>query len=144
VAVGGEKHVVLWDLSEGKARFEVEAPWTVAVAVSPDSKNMATAGVGGLRFWRTATGEALGGIQVPGSFSSLAYSPDGNLIATGDSLGYLTVWEVGTNRKLWCASLRGSWRVDFVSVLSGIVGLTLLSLALLGVSRSTKAVTAVP
>ena len=138
VAMGCEKHAVLWDLSEGKVQFEVEAPWTVALAVSPDSKIMTTAGVGGLRFWRTATGEGLGGIPVQGSISSLAYSPDGKLIATGDSLGYLTVWEVGTNRKLWSAHLGGSWKVDSVSVLSGIVGLALLSLVLLGVSRSTK------
>ncbi len=131
LAMGGRKTALLWDLGEDRVRFEVEAPWTVAVALSPDCETLATAGAYGLRFWRTATGEPTGAFGPERRIQSLAYSPDGRLLAAGDSLGYVTVWDTNTGRERWSARADGPSRVDLTFVLSAIVAVGLLSITVL-------------
>ncbi len=131
LAMGGRKTALLWDLGQGRARFEVEAPWTVAVALSPDGKTLATAGADGLRFWSTANGELTGAFRLERGIGSLAYSPDGRLLAAGDTSGYITVWETSTGRRRWSARVSGPRRSDPISVLSAIIGLGLLFMVVL-------------
>jgi WD40 repeat protein len=131
LAMGGRRTAVLWDLSQGRAQFEVEGPWTAAVALSPDCKTLATAGADGLRFWRTATGDPTGAIWPGRRIRSLAYSPDGSMLAAGDDLGFLTVWDTSSVSRRWSARVSGPGKFDRISVLSGIVGLGLLSMAMI-------------
>jgi len=131
LAMDGRRTALLWDLGQGRARFEVEAPWTVAVALSPDGETLATAGADGLRFWRTPSGELAGAFRPERGIGSLAYSPDGRLLAAGDPSGYITVWETSTGRRRWSARVSGPRRSDPISVLSGIVGLGLLLMVVL-------------
>ena len=138
LALGGRKTALLWDLAEGKARFEVDGTWTFAVALSPDCETLATAGTDGLRFWRTATGEPAGALRPGRRIRSLSYSPNGRLLAAGDALGSITVWDMSSGRRLWSACLQAPWRQDPISVLSGIVGLGLLSLAVWNASGNGR------
>ena len=130
LAVSDHKAVQLWDLKENRLRFDFDAPWTADVAIAPDSSIIAIAGDRGLRFRRSENGDELGGISSQGPISSVAYSPSGKLIAVGDESGYLTVWDVGTNRKLWAASVLPAWRAYAAPAMSGTLGLILLFLAI--------------
>jgi WD40 repeat protein len=131
LALGGRKTAVLWDVGEGKSRFEVKGPWTVAVALSPDCEILATAGADGLRFWKTATGEPVSAFRPVPGVGSLAYSPDGRLLAAGDTSGYVTVWDTSTGRRRWSARVSGPPRIDLISVLAVIACLGLVLKAVL-------------
>ena len=89
---------------EAPKPFEDEIPrvvWTLAY--NPDGKNLAYSGIGekgGLvTLWDPATrakkATFLGGKR---SIRSLAYSPDGKVIAAGDEVGQVWLWEVETGK----------------------------------------------
>jgi WD40 repeat protein/Flp pilus assembly protein TadD len=65
------------------------------VAYSPDGKTVVTAAGGSVRRWDAETGEPVGRVLVqPGAALSLAYSPDGRLIATGFDDNTVRLWDV--------------------------------------------------
>ncbi len=77
----------------------------MAVAVSPDERTIASASgtahdgvlVGQVLLWDATTGARVGELTGRGGvFYSLAYSPDGGLLAAGNSAGTTTVWDVRT------------------------------------------------
>jgi WD40 repeat protein len=84
---GCDDHLVrLWDAASGKElrRFRGHSYRVVAVAFSPDGKAVASAAPGGdqtIRLWETATGKELW--QTKGHALSLAFSPDGKVLASG-------------------------------------------------------------
>ena len=72
-----------------------------ALAISPDSRLVATGGQDGIvRLWDTATRQPVGTpVNVDGSYLySVAFSPDGRLIAAGSDVGTVRVWDVATGR----------------------------------------------
>jgi WD40 repeat protein len=95
--------VWLWDARTGNLRQEIkahEAP--TAVAFSPDSKTLATGGYDGtLKLWDTSTGGAPRrtlDYASGASVDSIAFSPDGALVACGGSGpdGEVKVWDART------------------------------------------------
>ena len=82
----------------------IQSPSVVnALAISPDSRLVATGGQDGIvRLWDTASRRPVGTpVNVDGSYLfSVAFSPDGRLIAAGSEAGTVGVWEVATGRLL--------------------------------------------
>ena len=95
--------VWLWDARSGNLKQEIkahEAP--TVVAFSPDSKTLATGGYDGkLKLWDTSTGGAPRrtlDYASDAGVDSIAFSPDGNLVACGGAGpdGEVKVWDART------------------------------------------------
>jgi WD40 repeat protein len=93
----------------GSVRFRSWDP-VDHVALSPGGKLLAVAGrfgggPEGIQLWEVATGkpgQALGEHVVA---NSVAFSPDGRLLAAGSGNGYVLVWELDTGQRLHQISL---------------------------------------
>jgi WD40 repeat protein len=107
---GEDTSAVVWDLEEKRKGFEVASPWTHAVAFAPNGKILATAGQNGLQFWSAETGTPIEGLPASRDVASLAYSPDGQLLALGHWSGEISVWDVESRRHLWSAHMSGPRR----------------------------------
>jgi WD40 repeat protein len=110
LAFGGDTSAVVWNLEEKQKVFEVASPWTHAVAFAPDGKILATAGANGLQFWSARTGTPTEGLPAARRAASLAYSPDGRLLAVGHWSGEISVWDVESRSRLWSAHVSGPFR----------------------------------
>jgi WD40 repeat protein len=88
LAVKENAVVTFWDIASGKRlqRFAALEGYSDTMAFSPDGKRFAArAGYGGIQVLATASGERLALHQTPGDLGaeSLAFTPDGDLIAAG-------------------------------------------------------------
>jgi WD40 repeat protein len=126
-----DKTVRLWDVRTHRL---VGAPLTglsdsvTSVAFSPDGENLAWADAGGhiyflnlrkaravCRVHAVIVDECLAGLDLPqghsfkagGSKSSVAFSPDGQMLASGDNDGSIILWNVETGRKIGNPLIRG-------------------------------------
>jgi WD40 repeat protein len=97
--VGSNDLVVrLWDLAGGQeARtFTAEGRFLVdSVALSPDGRTLAAGISDRTVLWDVATGQVVGTLQGAGS-ASLAFSPDGQILASGAVVGVVKLWDVAT------------------------------------------------
>ena len=98
----------IWDAKSGKEIHVFKGHWgnVMAVAFSPDSKTLATGGDFSIKFWDMATGQNIGTItpkdrdpkhDSPGTGTmvySLAFSPDGSLLAVGALDGIVDLWAI--------------------------------------------------
>jgi len=139
LAMGGKKMVTLWDIEEGRAQFEVDSPWTAAVALSTNGETLATGSADGVRFFATATGVRTAMIRTKRAVSSLVYSSDGNLLAFGGTSGGLSVIDAHSGRKIWSTTLSQPWTIAQESVCCAIIGAGLLCLAFLRARSDTHA-----
>jgi WD40 repeat protein len=78
-------------------------PRSIAHAFSPDSKTLATVLVfdlsGAVRLWNVETGQAVPILSgQPVNVTSMAFSPDGKTLATGDRDGVVKLWEVAAGQ----------------------------------------------
>jgi WD40 repeat protein len=107
VTGAGDGSVQLWDSDSGSAIHEA---WRYTgemscVAISPEEDVVACgpcgAGRNRIEFRDTATGRVLGDqLPIRGAVQSLAYSPDGKMLATGSANGTLQIWDtVGDRRR---------------------------------------------
>jgi WD40 repeat protein len=101
IATGGRDRLIkLWDMATFglRATFVGHAGWITSLAFGPDGATLAAVGLDGehskeLKLWDTASGRALA--TLPGADShSVAYSPDGRTIATGDLSGAVQILSV--------------------------------------------------
>lgn len=97
VAVGGtDNHVRLYDLPEGRLRWDVEghADWVMSLCFSPDQKLLASASRDRTaRLFDCAKGEIVTthtGHEA--AVLSVAFSEDGKQVASGSADGQLRVW----------------------------------------------------
>lgn len=99
LAAGGLLGVVkLWDIATGKETVKLhDAGGSVqGMAVSPDGRTVAGTGhARNVRLWNLATGRAKAPLLNDGHRDAVAFSPDGNWLAT-PGFGRIWLWEVAT------------------------------------------------
>ena len=98
------RSVKIWDLASGQVRVTLpldkvrDGAWPTPLAVSPDGRLLAT-GTPDVSFWDVATGEQRG--SLPGVYSDvLAFSPNGQTLATSGPRRSIMLWEVAGRRRL--------------------------------------------
>jgi RNA polymerase sigma factor (sigma-70 family) len=109
-----------WDVNAGKATasFKGHRGYVQAVAYSPDGTRLISASryptgspprevwKGELKLWDVASGKEQAALEGnTGQVWSVAFSPDGNLAASGDDDGVVRLWDVGQGKEV--ASLPG-------------------------------------
>jgi WD40 repeat protein/DNA-binding SARP family transcriptional activator len=102
-ATGSAPETVVWNVATrkiAKLLGPAGAMGSQAVAFSPDSRLVATAGIDGmLRVYGLQTRRLVGQEQVRGSLQDLEFSPSGDTIATAGLSGDIAIWNV-RNRRL--------------------------------------------
>jgi WD40 repeat protein len=96
----------VWDANTSQELFSLDratgSPAAKAVVFSPDGKAIATLVRGIVLLNDAGTGRQL--LKLPAgansNYVSLAISPNGAHLATGDEMGRVKVWEVATGREL--------------------------------------------
>ena len=94
--------IKIWDLFEEELLSTWHTSFTGAVNTlefSPTGLNMSSGHYDGiLRLWDINTGEVIHTIDAESVVQSIAYSPDGRIIATGGSYenGLIKLWDIGT------------------------------------------------
>jgi WD40 repeat protein len=100
---GGQRQLILWDTATGKKRafFEEHTALVSSLSFSSDAKRLATAGGdvftsqidGEVYLWDYERREARVTLPVPGGAWSLAFAPDGRVLAIGDGRQNLWLWD---------------------------------------------------
>ena len=80
-------------------RTKLPGTWSGEIAYSPDGKHVALQYIGGIAIFDASTGKQLFEMSNKGSgVRSVQWSSDGKLIATGNSDGYVRIWDAQTKR----------------------------------------------
>ena len=90
--------------------------WVSAVAFAPNGLLATVSYAGKVKLWEVEQGKCLGTLQgYSHVIRSIAFSPDGSLLAHGDDLGMLSIWDVDSGRCLHVfQALAGCiWSVNF-------------------------------
>lgn len=117
-ASAGNASVKIWDFNPGRALFDLKGHNSLvfAIAFSPDGKLLASAAqrtnangyaTSEVIFWSVANGQPLKTIDRPtaGTISSIAFSPDGRLLACAggngdmDKNGEISLWDTATGKE---------------------------------------------
>src|SRR5260221_7379502 len=98
LASSNNTFVMLWDVKAGQAKSVLPGmSGGSGLAFSRDGQTLATANHGSITFWDVATGTQRLSWQT--SSYSLAFSPDGKTIASGDSDNTVSLWDAKTGSK---------------------------------------------
>jgi RNA polymerase sigma factor (sigma-70 family) len=104
--------VTLWDATTGKEMLKLKGQpgYIRGVAFSPDGKTLAVASMGQDRpgqpwlgyahLWDVERGKDLIELKVEEEVWSVAFSPDGKLVATGGGNGNIRLWDPATGKEL--------------------------------------------
>jgi WD40 repeat protein/transcriptional regulator with XRE-family HTH domain len=105
--------------------FAGHTHWVTGLAFSPDRTQLASVS---FRLWNTITGVCLQTLHDPESatyFQSVAWSPDGSLLACGSYLRGVQMWDMTTYTHLWVVVTQSpfnrsvAWSPDGTRIVSG-------------------------
>ncbi len=98
--------VIVWDLQRGEERTSFSghtAPITAIDMPAGQDAVASSSSDGTLKIWAADSGEELLDLTASAEqrwYSSLAFSPDGKLMATGDLIGQVELWDVVRGERL--------------------------------------------
>lgn len=137
---GGYDGKLTWfDTAEGKAirTHDAHAKWVRKVVASPDGKLIASVADDMLcKVWDAKTGKLVHTLKghkekTPHDFTSMLYaatfSNDSALLATGDKVGHVVVWDAKTGKELAACEAPGMYTWDKVQRLHSIGGVRSLA-----------------
>jgi WD40 repeat protein len=137
---GGYDGKLVWcDITTGEVirRIEAHSKWIRKVAASPDGRLIASVADDMVcRVWDSATGRLLHELRghkerTPNQFASMLYaltfSQDGKLLATGDKVAHVVVWDVASGRQLGACEAPVMYTWDKVQRLHSIGGVRALA-----------------
>ncbi len=114
VTASKDRNVRLWRVAGRNLKYPLLQGGIRGVAISPDSRTIATAGSGGVFLWKSATGErSEPTIAGPARIQAVAFSQDGKLLLTGANRGQARLWDLATGKPVSPVSKHGGeiWRV---------------------------------
>ena len=86
--------VRLVDIETAESIFEFDEAFCAALAMTADGRIAAHANGGRIHLWDTENGKTLRRIERSGdAIFSLAFSPDGQFLVSGDGSGVVQLWE---------------------------------------------------
>src|SRR5205823_7888371 len=139
VSGGYDGKLMWWDTESNKAirTVDAHAKWIRKVIASPDGTLVASvADDMACKLWDAATGKLVKELRghkekTPHNFTSMlyavAFSADGKLLATGDKVGHVVVWDVEGGRELTAVEAPVMYTWDPVQRLHSIGGVRSLA-----------------
>ena len=101
LASGGEDETIkLWDAATGKQLHSLNNGWVTSLAFSPNGKELVSNAKGNIKLWDISNGNELRSIKVESGASSVAFAPDGKLIASAGGDGTIKIWDVESGAQL--------------------------------------------
>jgi WD40 repeat protein len=99
------RHIRLVELLTGKTVSAFGKHVAFAFAISPDGKVLASGHWDAVVLWSIPTGTRIASFHGFKRYvKSLSFSPDGRMIATGDDLGGLQLWDVQRSKRVFAVS----------------------------------------
>jgi WD40 repeat protein len=98
----GEGTVKLWEVATGKERQRIGRikGGITFLAVSPDGRTVAWGSGGPIRLHDLAAGRDVRLFDPPGAVDSVAFSPDGTILASANGNWTVTLWETATGKAI--------------------------------------------
>jgi hypothetical protein len=102
---------------ENAGASNLDGELVLAVALSPDGQQLASAGIGRtIRLWSVATGKEIRQLEHPRGVTALAFSPQGQQLATAGGDRTVRVWDLATGKEQYRFKVdQGAFCVAFSS-----------------------------
>jgi WD40 repeat protein len=101
---GGERHIRLWDLVDGRLVWKVPAhlDGVTSLDFAPDNQTLASGGLDArVRLWDVASGKRLGQVRGDDGLHWARFAPDGKALLVAESAGRVALWRPDMKERLF-------------------------------------------